>query len=114
MRTQLICVYALLAFVCNSDMLNNYDFMLTLFFGASCCIVFAMTAKEIDSVFAELFILLQAVALINYAAMGISYAWLDNVHMLLLNNINNSLLIADILTLFGVLLGDRRLFSERG
>ncbi len=114
MRTQLICVYVLLAFVCNSDMLASYDFMISLFFAACCCIVCAMTAKEIDSIFAELFLVFQALALVNYAAMGMSYAWFDGYFLSNLNDINTALLITDIICLIGVALGDRRCFNRLG
>lgn len=114
MRLQLVIVYILLSFICEADLLASYDFMVTLFFSASCCVVFAMTAKEIDDIFAELFILLQGIALVNYAVMGIAYAWFDNVMMLMLNDINTALLITDIICLVGVMIGDRRLFNRVG
>ena len=112
MRFQLIFVYIFLSFVCYSEPFKELDFMFTLFFGASCCIVYAMTAKEIDDIFAELFMIFQAVALANYAFMGLCYAFYDAAFMIELNNINTALLIADIICLIGVMLGGWRLSNK--
>ena len=111
MRAQLIFVYVLLGSVCAMEPFKQLDFMFTLFFSASCCLVYAMTAKEIDDIFAELFIIFQAVALVDYGAMAVSYSWLDAAYMSLLNDINTALLITDIICLVGVALGDRRVFN---
>lgn len=114
MRLQLITVYIFLGSVCSMDPFNQLDFMFTLFFSASCCVVYAMTAKEIDDLFAELFLVFQALALVNYAAMGMSYAWFDGYFLSNLNDINTALLITDIICLIGVALGDRRVFNWLG
>lgn len=114
MRAQLIFVYVLLGSVCAMEPFKQLDFMFTLFFSASCCVVYAMTAKEIEDLFAELFLVFQALALVNYAAMGMSYAWLDGYFLSNLNDINTALLITDIICLIGVALGDRRVLNWLG
>ena len=113
MKCLLVLVYAALNYACSLDPFKGADFMYTVFFSASCCILFALIAKQIDSLFAELFIIMQAIALLNYAAMGVSYAYFDSLYSLELNNLNTALLIADIIALIGVLLGDRWLYIQR-
>jgi hypothetical protein len=110
----LVLVYGALNYACSLDPFKGADFMYTVFFGASCCILFAVIAREVDSLFAELFIIFQVIALITYAAMGVSYAYFDSVLQLELTNLNTALLIADIMALTGVMLGDRWLYNRAG
>jgi len=110
----LVLVYAALNYACSLEPFKGADFMYTVFFSGSCCIFLAIIASEIDNLFAELFIILQAAALLVYISMGISYAYFDSIYSLELTNLNTALLIADIIALIGVLLGDRWLFIQCG
>jgi hypothetical protein len=114
MKLLLVASYTLLAYGSSLDMFAGADFMYAIFFSASCCILCALIARHVPSLFAELFVLLQAVALVLYALMSASYLWLDASYMVELNNINTALLIADIIALAGVMLGDRWLYSRAG
>jgi hypothetical protein len=111
MRAALVLAYLILAGVCSLDLFREADFMYTLFFVSSCSLLCALIATQIDSLFAELFVILQATAILTYFVMALSYLFYDANLMLELNNINNSLLIADIIALIGVMLGDRWLYS---
>jgi len=110
----LVASYTLLAYASSLDLFAGADFMYTVFFSASCCILCALIARHVYNLFAELFVLLQAVALVLYAAMAVSYLWFDAALMLELYNINTALLIADIIMLTGVLIGDRWLYNRAG
>jgi hypothetical protein len=114
MKYLLIAVYAVLFIVCSLDLFQAADFMVTIFFASTACILCALIATKVDSLFAELFVMLQAVALVNYAALSISYSFFDSALFLLFENINSSLLITDIITLIGVMLGDRWLYNRVG
>jgi hypothetical protein len=114
MKYLLVAVYAFFFMVCQLDLFQAADFMVAIFFTSTVCILCALLAKQVDSLFAELFILLQAVALVVYAMMALSYAFMDSVGLLLLENINNALLITDILALLGVMLGDSWLYNRAG
>jgi len=110
MKLLLVAAYTLLAYSSSLDLFSGADFMYTIFFSASCCILCALIARHVPSLFAELFVLLQAVALILYACMAVAYLYIDAAFMLELDNINTALLIADIIALTGVMLGDRWLY----
>jgi uncharacterized membrane protein YeiH len=108
----LILVYGALNYACSLDPFKGADFMYTVFFSASCCVLYALLAKQIDNLFAELFIIFQVIALITYALMGVSYAYFNSIFQLELTNLNTALLIADIIALTGVMLGDRWLYNR--
>lgn len=114
MKVALIVAYALLASVCTLDLFAHADFMVTIFFTASACILCGLIAHQIDTLFAELFVIFQATAVCIYFVMSLSYLFYDASLMIELNNINNALLIADIIALMGVALGDRWLYSGAG
>ena len=114
MKLLLVLVYGSLNYACSLDPFKGTDFMYTVFFSASCCILFAVIANQIDNTFAEMFIVLQSAALMTYALMGISYAYFDSAFQLELTNLNTALLIADIMALTGVMLGDRWLYNRAG
>lgn len=112
MKLALVGVYAVSTWLFSLDLFASYDFVITIFFSASACILYALIAKHIDSLFADLFIILQACTLLNYAAMAVSYSLFDLSYMLYLENINTALLITDIIALIGVMFGDRWLYSR--
>lgn len=114
MKYTLVAVYAFFFYVCSLDLFPEADLIATIFFTSTACLLCAVLAKQVDSLFAELFILLQAVALVNYAAMAVSFAFFDSALLVLLENINSALLITDIIALIGVMLGDRWLYSGAG
>lgn len=98
--------------ICSLDIFSGLDFVFTAFFTASCCISLAAIASHVESIFADFFILFQAVAVFLYLAMGTSYALFSNHLILDLSVINDTLLITDIICLLGVAIGDRRLFDK--
>ena len=53
----LVLVYAALNYACSLEPFKGADFMYTVFFSGSCCILYAVIAGEIDNLFAELFII---------------------------------------------------------
>lgn len=114
MKYILVATYSLFFFLCALDLFPSADFVATVFFTSTVCLLCALIASKINCLFAELFVLLQAVALVNYALMSASYAFFDSALLLELNNINSALLITDIIALTGVILGDRWLFSGAG
>lgn len=110
----LVAVYMLLAWFSSLDPFASADFMYTLFFLGSCCVLCALIAREIDSLFAETFVILQSIALANYVAMALSYSKFDAAGMAHLEFTNHLLIVADIIALIGVLLGDRWLLNRTG
>lgn len=112
MKYILVSTYAALFYLCSLNVFAGADFMLSIFFASSACILCALIASYIDDLFAEFFMLLQALALITYASVAVSYSFFDSYGFLVFEQVNSVLLIIDIVALAGVLLGDKWVYNK--
>ena len=108
MKTLLVAFYACSLWAFSSGALDDYDFMLRLFIAGSFCGFYAFLALQIGCAFSLFFVFLQCLALVNLIVMGAVFILFDASWIEHASNFNGVLILADVVALLGVTLGDRR------